>query len=107
MSTRALIHMPTAVARGSVFEIRTALAHAMETGHRRDSGGVLLPRDIATRFECRLDGALVFGADLYPAMAANPYIAFTLRAERAGELSFVWEGDRGLRHQETRRLVLA
>lgn len=106
-TTRALIHLPVAIERGSVFEIRTTLAHPMETGHRRDGAGVLLPRDVVTRFECRLDGALVFAADLHPAVAANPYLAFTLRAERPGELSFRWEGDRGFRHQETRRLAFA
>jgi sulfur-oxidizing protein SoxZ len=103
----ALIHLPARIERGSVVEIRTTLAHPMETGHRRDSGGTLLPRDIVTRFECRLDGQLVFEADLFPAIAANPYLAFPLRAERDGELRFVWEGDRGFRHQEVRRLVLA
>lgn len=103
----ALIHLPSPIVRGSVVEIRTTLAHPMETGHRRDSGGTLLPRDIVTRFECRLDGQRVFEADLFPAIAANPYLAFLLRAEREGELRFTWEGDRGFRHQEIRRLVLA
>lgn len=103
----ALIHLPARIERGSVVEIRCTLAHAMETGHRRDSGGTLLPRDIVTRFECRLDGQLVVEADLFPAIAANPYLAFLLRADREGELRFLWEGDRGFRHQETRRLVFA
>lgn len=107
MAVRALVHLPSPIVRGSVIEIRTTLAHPMETGHRRDSGGALLPRDIATRFECRLDGALVFAADLYPAIAANPYLAFPLRADREGELVFVWQGDNGFRHVERRRLVLA
>jgi sulfur-oxidizing protein SoxZ len=107
VSTRALIHLPPQITRGSVIEIRTTLGHAMETGHRRDSDGRLLPRDIATRFECRLNGALVFGADLYPAIAANPYIAFPLRTTQAGELVFLWTGDNGFRHQETRRLDVA
>jgi sulfur-oxidizing protein SoxZ len=103
----ALVHLPPRVERGSVVEIRTTLAHPMETGHRRDSGGRLLPREIVTRFECRLDGQLVVEVDLFPAVAANPYLAFVLRAEREGELRFLWEGDRGFRHQELRRLVLA
>lgn len=107
MTTRALIHLPATVPRGSVVEIRTTLSHPMETGHRRDSSGTMMPRDIVTGFECRLDGRVVFRAELHPAIATNPYVAFPLRAEREGELSFVWEGDRGFRHQETRRLVLA
>lgn len=107
MATRALIHLPNPAPRGSVFEIRCTLQHAMETGHRRDGNGNLVPRDIANRFECRLDDAQVFAADLYPAVAANPYLAFTLRADRAGSLVFTWTGDGEFRHQETRPLVLA
>lgn len=103
----ALIHLPPRIDRGSLVEVRCTLAHPMETGHRRDGGGTLLPRDIATRFECSLDGQRIVEIELYPAIAANPYLAFTLRAEREGELRFLWEGDRGFRHQETRRLVFA
>jgi sulfur-oxidizing protein SoxZ len=107
VATRALVFLPPAVLRGSVVEIRTTLQHPMETGHRRDAAGVLQPRDIATRFECRLDGVRVFAADLFPAVAANPYLAFPLRADRGGTLQFLWEGDRGFRHEETRPLVPA
>ena len=107
MATRALIHLLSLAPRGSVIEIRCTLQHPMETGHRRDGNGRLQPRDIASRFECRLEGSLVFAADLYPAVAANPYLAFALRADRAGNLVFSWTGDGGFRHQETRPLVLA
>jgi len=104
---RTLIHVPPGARRGEVVEIRATIAHVMETGHRPDAEGRPVPRDIVTRFECRLDSELVFAADLYPAIAANPYLAFPLRAERGGMLSFLWEGDRGFRHQESVPLALA
>lgn len=104
---RTLIHVPAHAKRGDVIEVRTMLGHPMETGHRADSQGRLVPRDIVTRFECRLDGERVFAADLFPAVAANPYIAFFLRAQKSGTLAFVWEGDRGFRHSENVALVLA
>ena len=107
MAARTLIHVPTPARRGDVIEIRAMIAHPMETGHRADADGQRLPRDILTRFECRLDGALVFGADLYAAVSANPYLAFTLRAERAGTLHFHWQGDRGFEHRQSVPLVLA
>jgi sulfur-oxidizing protein SoxZ len=107
MATRALIHLPASIRRGDIIEIRTTLGHPMENGFRADAEGRVLPRDIVTRFECRLDAELVFAADLYPAIAANPYLAFSLRAERAGTLLFSWEGDRGFKHTETRPLTLA
>jgi sulfur-oxidizing protein SoxZ len=43
----------------------------------------------------------VFSADLHPAMAANPLIAFPLRAQRSGTLEFVWEGDEGFSHAQS------
>jgi sulfur-oxidizing protein SoxZ len=106
MSTtvRTLIHVPRQVRKGDIVEIRATIAHVMETGHRSDSEGRRVPRDIVTRFECRLDATPVFAADVFAAVAANPYFAFTLRAERGGTLVLTWEGDRGFRHRETATL---
>lgn len=97
---RTLINVPVAKL-GEIIEIRATIAHVMETGLRPDDEGKVVPRDIVTRFECRLDGATVFAADMFPAVAANPHIAFRLRAEKSGSLVFLWEGDRGFRHTET------
>lgn len=96
---------PTGVLRpGDLVELRTRIAHPMETGYRRDSEGRLLPRDLLRRFECRAAGRLLFAADLHAAIAANPYIAFTLRAEGPMTLELLWLGDRGFRHVEAIRL---
>lgn len=99
-TTRTLINLPNPAPRGEVVAVRTTIGHAMEIGLRWSGDGNMTPRNILTRFECRLDGALVFSADLYQAVAANPYIAFWLRAERSGMLEFTWTGDYGFRHQE-------
>ncbi len=107
MAARAVITLPSTARRGDVIEVRTLIAHPMETGYRNGADGRPLPRDILRRFECRLDGELVFAADLAPAIAANPYLAFTLRADAGGTLSFTWEGDNGFRHTETRPLAVA
>ena len=104
---RTLIHLPPTIRRGEVIDVRATIAHPMETGFRADSNGQVLPRDVLTRFECRLDGALVFAADLFPALTANPMLAFTLRAERTGTLSFSWEGDRGFSQTESLPLVVS
>lgn len=107
MATRAVITLPAAVKAGEPFEVRATVAHAMETGYRTGDDGARLPRDLVRRFECRLDGELVFAADLFAAVSANPYLAFWLRASRSGELTFSWRGDRGFEHRETRRLDVA
>ncbi len=101
---RSLIHGTDRLRRGQPGELRVTLGHPMENGLRHDSLGGLVPRNIVTRFECRLDGRLVFGADLFTALAANPYLAFWVRADGPGMLSFEWTGDRGFQHRETRAI---
>lgn len=107
MVTRAVITLPNPVKAGEVFEVRATVAHAMETGYRTSDDGSRLPRDLVRRFECRLDGELVFAADLYAAISANPYLAFWMRAGQSGELTFSWRGDNGFEHRETRALTVA
>ena len=102
---RTLINMPATAARGEVIEIRTLIAHAMETGYRPGADGKVLPRDLIRRFTCTYDdGAskeLVFSAELFPAIAANPFLAFHVVATASGTLRFVWEGDNGFTQTES------
>lgn len=100
-------HCTEALQRGVPGEIRVTLGHPMENGLRPDGLGNVVPRSLVTRFECKLDGQLVFAADLYPAISANPYLAFWLRAEKPGILSFEWLGDWGFQHRETKAIRLA
>ena len=43
-----------------------------------------MPRDIIKRFACTYNGEEIFRADLFPAIAANPFIAFTTVATESG-----------------------
>jgi hypothetical protein len=54
--SRAVVNVPKSVKRGEIFEVRTLVAHAMETGFRRTQLGELIPRDIITRFVCTYNG---------------------------------------------------
>jgi sulfur-oxidizing protein SoxZ len=105
MSTRALVSFSAPPRRGEVILVRALVAHPMETGHRVDSGGQRLPRDLIRRVEARLDGALVFAADLHPAIAANPYLVFPLRVTGDGTLTVDWAGDRDFAHRERVEIV--
>ena len=92
---RVIVNVPATARSGEVIEIRTLAGHDMETGFRRTQLGELVPRDIITRFSCSYNGVEVFRADLYPAIAANPLIAFTPVATESGTLEFRWSGDNG------------
>lgn len=101
---RTHLTVPATARRGEVIEVRTLIAHPMETGYRPGADGQVLPRDIIRRFRCVYEGETVFSAELHPAVAANPYLAFHLVASRTGTLRFIWEGDGGFRQEETVRL---
>lgn len=104
---RMLVHGTDRLQRGQPGELRLTLGHPMENGLRHDGYGNVVPRNLATRFECRLDGALVVALDLFPAIAANPHVAFWVRADGPGTLSFEWWGDNGFHHRETRAIAPA
>jgi sulfur-oxidizing protein SoxZ len=91
----ALINVPAKARRGDVIEIRTLTSHIMETGFRRTAAGDLVPRDIITSFTCRYNGTEIFRADLFPAIAANPYLSFFTVAQESGKFEFEWIGDNG------------
>ncbi|HEY6353504.1 MAG TPA: thiosulfate oxidation carrier complex protein SoxZ, partial [Burkholderiaceae bacterium] len=55
----------------------------------------------------RYNGELVFSADLYPAISANPYLAFFVTAEASGTLTFTWEGDNGFAQTESATITVS
>jgi sulfur-oxidizing protein SoxZ len=102
---RALVTMPRTASAGEVLEIRALIAHPMETGYRAaDDGRGVVPRDIVRSFRCYYGDALVFSAELFSAVAANPLIAFCTVATTSDTLRFVWEGDGG--YAQTERIAL-
>ena len=103
---RTLINAPKTAKRGEVIEIRATIGHPMETGFRPDDNGKILPRNIIKTFTCRYNGTLVFSADMFSAVAANPYLAFHTIALETGTLALTWEGDNGFTQTETVTLTI-
>ena len=91
----ALINVPAKAKRGEVIEIKTLMSHIMETGYRHLASGEIVPRDIITTFACRFNGKEIFRADLFPAIAANPYLSFFTVVNESGKFEFEWIGDNG------------
>jgi sulfur-oxidizing protein SoxZ len=102
----ALINVPERAKRGEVIELKALVSHPMETGYRRTQLGALVPRDIIRRFVCTYNGTEVFRAELHPAIAANPFIAFPTVATESGTLAFQWTGDNGFSMTESARITV-
>ena len=76
MSAKPRIKLPDSAKVGDVIEIKTLVAHVMETGQRKDKDGKPIPRNIINSFEAKFAGKTVFTAKLHPGISANPYITF-------------------------------
>jgi len=104
---RVVVAVPAAARKGEVIEIKTLAAHPMESGFRRTQTGELVPRDIITKFTCLYNGQEIFSAELFPAVAANPLVAFTTIATESGTLEFRWSGDNGFSVTESAKISVA
>ena len=93
--TRALVNVPKTAKRGEIIEIRAMIQHVMETGYREGPNGVAIPRHIIERFVCKYAGEEIFSAELFPAISANPYLAFSAIATESGTITFEWTDDKG------------
>jgi sulfur-oxidizing protein SoxZ len=104
--SRALVNVPKRARPGQVIEIKTLISHPMETGYRRDMVGRAIPRDIINRFVCTYNGVEIFRADLFPAIAANPFLSFFTVATESGTIALSWTGDDGQTQTETAAITV-
>jgi sulfur-oxidizing protein SoxZ len=103
---RALVNVPPRARRGEIIEIKALVSHPMETGYRTGPDGALVPRDIIQRFVCTYNGEEVFSAELFPAIAANPFIAFTTVATTSGTVALRWIDEHGRGQVETAAITV-
>lgn len=98
------VAVPKQARRNEVIELKVLIRHAMESGYRRDAVGEVIARDILKQFECRYNGDVVFSAEFFPAVAANPILTFFTRATESGTLEFRWVDQHGNAFGETVQL---
>ena len=106
-SAKPRIKVPKSAAKGEIVEIKTLISHKMETGLRKDKKGNVIPREIINKFTCTFNDQVVFSADWHPAVSANPYMAFHLRASESGTLNFTWNDDTGETYSKSAKLTVS
>lgn len=95
MAEKARIKLPRDAKKGEIIQIRTLVAHLMESGQRKDKDGNFIPRMIINSFTCTFNGKPVFSCGLESAVAANPYLQFSAKVEESGTFKFNWIDDDG------------
>ena len=94
---RVLLNVPKQVRKNEPFDVKLLISHPMESGQRRDAMGLAIPRDIINLLVCTLDGADVLRMNLFPAIAANPFLAFSVLAQPAAPPSMTFPHPHGVR----------
>jgi sulfur-oxidizing protein SoxZ len=98
---RVLINVPKQVKRGETFDVKLLISHPMESGQRRDDMGQPIPRDIINSFVCTYNDEEVLRAELFPAIAANPFLSFAVTVQESGTLAMTFTDDHGVVQTET------
>jgi sulfur-oxidizing protein SoxZ len=94
-SAKPRVKVPKTASKGEIIEIKTLISHPMESGQRKDKQGKVIPRKIINKFTASFNGKEFLVADWAPAVAANPYMAFHMRATESGTVEFKWVDDDG------------
>ena len=82
------------VNRNELVKVKTLAEHRMETGVRRDEvTGVIYPRLIIYKVTAKYNGKIVFKANWFSGVSANPYLAFFFKAKESGLIEVEWEDD--------------
>ena len=102
------VKVPKSAEAGEVITIKTLISHPMESGQRKDKKtGELIPRNIVNHFTATFEGEVVFEADIDPAVAANPYIEFTMKVPGPGTVAFKWEADDGEVYETSKKIAVS
>ena len=79
---------------GENVKIKTLAEHEMETGVRRDNiTGIIFPRLIIQSVIAKYNGKIVFKANWFSGVSANPYLAFYITAKESGLIEIEWKDD--------------
>ncbi len=89
------VRVPDRLRTGQVGEVRTMIQHPMETGLREDASGRVIPANIIEELHVKWDDQPVLRARWHRAMAANPYLLFSIAPAQSGALSMRWTEDTG------------
>ena len=100
------VRFPAQAKLGEIIEIKTLIAHDMESGFRKDAAGQAIPRKIIKKFTAAFNGEIVFEADWNPAISANPFQSFFFKASAPGEFAFTWLDDDGSVYTSNAKLAV-
>lgn len=102
------VKVPKKAKAGEAVTMKTLISHPMESGQRKDrKTGKLIPRKIINKFVAKFNGEVVFWMDMEPAIAANPYVEFSVKLSESGTMRFEWTDDDGSVYDIEKKIKVA
>ena len=84
------------VPAGGNATVRVLMTHEMESGHRKDGSGKIVPSWFIQEVTISLNGKVILDADFGPSVSKNPYLQFVIKGGKAGDkLSLSWKDNKG------------
>lgn len=81
---------------GDLVAVKVLMAHAMETGQRKNQAGELIPAWFIQRVEATCGERTVLSAQWGPAISANPFLSFKFKGGAKGEkVRITWFDSKG------------
>jgi sulfur-oxidizing protein SoxZ len=101
------VKVPKKAKAGEAVTIKTLISHPMESGQRKDKKGKIIPRKIINKFVATFNGEEAFSATIEPAVAANPYIEFSVKLAESGTIQFDWTDDDGSVYSAKKKIAVS
>ena len=82
--------------KGDVAEIRILMAHAMETGQRKDAAGNVVPAHFIQSMTVEVGGKKVVAGQIGTSVSRNPVFGFKMKGAKVGDKVIVnWIDSKG------------
>ncbi len=104
---KARLKVPKKAKKGDIITVKSLISHPMETGQRKDKKGNKIPRKIINNVVCNYNGKKVLESNWAPAISANPYLAFNLRASESGTVEVIWTDDDGSKTTQSAKITVS
>ena len=104
MTQRTHARVPKQAGKGEIIRIKAKINHPMEPGWRKGADGKPVQRNLIKAFFCLYNGRKVFSADFDSGIAADPYLAFYVRATESGTFRLVWVAENGEKYEKSARI---
>lgn len=101
------VKIPKTAKVGEVVTVKTLVTHKMESGHRRDGKGDLIPRSIINRFKADFNGQNIIDIAMEPSISTNPFFQFDAVVPQAGTFEFSWYDDDGSVYSASKEIAIA